>query len=78
MMQKLHLPAIPGNISVANAAFHGETGQTYAVVVAVKTSTGAAYNGTVNLTFDDKDAVVGTPGAGYRVCNCKWNFKWYS
>lgn len=45
-------PAIPGNITVDKAAFHGEAGQTYAVVVAVKTSTGAPYHGPVKVSFD--------------------------
>ncbi|TQR18151.1 hypothetical protein [Psychrobacillus soli] len=49
---KTDLPAIPGNISVETAAFHGETNQTYAVVASVKTTSGAAYNGVVEVSFD--------------------------
>ena len=52
---KTAAPAIPGNITVDGAAFHGEAGQTYAVVVAVKNTAGAAYNGPVRVTFDNTD-----------------------
>lgn len=49
---KTDLPAIPGNISVETAAFHGEVGQTYAVTATFKTTSGAAYNGPVEFEFD--------------------------
>lgn len=45
------LPADNGNIALETAAFHGEVGQTYAVVANFKTSTGAAYNGPVKISF---------------------------
>lgn len=48
---KTALPAIPGNITVDTVAFHGETGNTYAVVANLKDSKGAAYNGPVSLSF---------------------------
>lgn len=51
---KEKIKPIPGNISVETAAFHGETGQTYAVTANIKTSTGAAYNGKVRISFDEK------------------------
>ncbi|QFF97979.1 hypothetical protein PB01_03630 [Psychrobacillus glaciei] len=51
---KTAAPAIPGNITVDTAAFHGEKGQTYAVTANIKTTTGAAYNGVVEVSFDGK------------------------
>ncbi|WP_313893791.1 hypothetical protein [Psychrobacillus sp.] len=48
---KTALPAIPGNITVETVAFHGEAGNTYAVVANLKDSKGAAYNGPVSLSF---------------------------
>lgn len=52
---KTDLPAIPGNVTVETAAFHGEVAQTYAVVANFKTTNGALYNGPVALSFVDKD-----------------------
>ncbi|WP_391120041.1 hypothetical protein [Psychrobacillus sp. L3] len=54
------LSPIPGNVVVSDAAFHGEAGGTYAVVATFKTSTGAAYNGPVEIDFDYTDATDGT------------------
>lgn len=65
---KKQLTPIPGNISVSDAAFHGEVGGTYAVVASFKTSTGAAYNGPVQISFDNTDAVnsAGTASTNYK------------
>lgn len=57
---KKSLPADNGNIAVETAAFHGEVGQTYAVVANFKTSTGAAYNGPVKIAFTAKTAGTGS------------------
>lgn len=55
---KAAAPAIPGNVTVETAAFHGEIGQTYAVVANFKTSNGALYNGPVKLSFVDSQGVA--------------------
>ncbi|MFF2753470.1 hypothetical protein ACFVR1_06880 [Psychrobacillus sp. NPDC058041] len=47
------VPPLPGNITVETAAFHGEAGQTYAVVATVKTTSGALYTGPVKVSFTD-------------------------
>ncbi|KQL36914.1 hypothetical protein [Psychrobacillus sp. FJAT-21963] len=59
---KKQLSPIPGNITVTDAAFHGEVGGTYAVVASFKDSKGAAYNGPVEINFDYTDA---TSASGY-------------
>lgn len=55
---KTAAPAIPGNLTVESAAFHGETNQTYAVVANFKTTNGALYNGPVQLSFVDSNGVA--------------------
>ncbi|SEM89114.1 hypothetical protein SAMN04487786_2768 [Paenisporosarcina quisquiliarum] len=58
------LPADNGNITVDTAAFHGEVGQTQAVVANFKTSTGAVYNGPVKIAFTNGKNSAGATVAG--------------
>lgn len=58
------LPADNGNIAVDTAAFHGEVGQTQAVVANFKTSNGAVYNGPVKIAFTDGKDTAGNPFTG--------------
>ncbi|WP_391207587.1 hypothetical protein [Psychrobacillus sp. L4] len=53
------VPALPGNIAVETAAFHGEVGQTYAVVATFKAKSGGAYNGPVKVSFTDATGADG-------------------
>jgi hypothetical protein len=65
---KKALSPIPGNITVTKAEFHGEAGQTHAVVVTVKDSKGKAYNGPATLSFDNTNTELGAGSvapAGY-------------
>ncbi|MDF2068158.1 hypothetical protein [Bacillus sp. Cr_A10] len=64
------LPADNGNITVDTAAFHGEVGQTQAVVANFKTSSGAAYNGPVKIAFTNGKNSAGatvTGSSAYKV-----------
>lgn len=52
---KATVPALPGNIGLETAAFHGEVGHSYPVVATFKTASGAAYNGPVDISFTKND-----------------------